>query len=139
MKVKDVMHRGAEWVEPHTPITEIARIMRDDDIGAVPVGADDRLVGMVTDRDIVVRGLTANRDCREVTAEDVMSKPIIYARTDEDVEDALHIMEKNHIRRLPVIDENKRLAGMLSLGDISAKAGRDLTAEVVRSVAAHHA
>jgi CBS domain-containing protein len=139
MKVKDVMHRGAEWVEPHTPIAEIARIMRDDDIGAVPVGADDRLVGMVTDRDIVVRGLTANRDCREVTAEDVMSKPIIYARTDEDVEDALHIMEKNHIRRLPVIDENKRLAGMLSLGDISAKAGRDLTAEVVRSVAAHHA
>jgi CBS domain-containing protein len=93
---------------------------------------------MVTDRDIVVRGLTANRDCREVTAEDVMSKPIIYARADEDVEDALHIMEKNHIRRLPVIDENKRLAGMLSLGDISAKAGRDLTAEVVRSVAAHH-
>jgi CBS domain-containing protein len=138
MKVKDVMHRGAEWVEPHTPITEIARIMRDDDIGAVPVGANDRLVGMVTDRDIVVRGLTANRDCREVTAEDVMSKPIIYARADEDVEDALHIMEKNHIRRLPVIDENKRLVGMLSLGDISAKAGRDLTAEVVRSVAAHH-
>jgi CBS domain-containing protein len=139
MKVKDVMHRGAQWVEPRTPITEVARIMRDDDIGAVPVGENDRLVGMVTDRDIVVRGLTANRDCKDVTAGDVMSKPIIYARADEDVEDALHIMEKNHIRRLPVIDENKCLAGMLSLGDISQKAGRDLTAEVMRSVAAHHA
>jgi CBS domain-containing protein len=139
MKVKDVMHRGVEWVEPEAPITEIARKMRDEDIGAVPVGENDRLVGMVTDRDIVCRGLAGEKDCTELTARDVMTKPIVYARADEDVEDALHIMEKNQIRRLPVIDENKRLAGMLTLGDISEKAGRDLTAEVMRSVAAHHA
>ncbi len=139
MKVKDVMHRGVAWVEPQTPIAEIARKMRDEDIGAVPVGENDRLVGMVTDRDIVIRGLAGDKACAELVAGDVMTKPIVYARADEDVEDALHIMEKNHIRRLPVIDENKRLAGMLSLGDISEKAGRDLTAEVVRSVAAHHA
>src|SRR5258707_2726805 len=138
MKVKDVMHRGVAWVEPQTPIAEIARKMRDEDIGAVPVGENDRLVGMVTDRDIVIRGLAGDKACGDLVAWDVMTKPIVYARADEDVEDALHIMEKNHIRRLPVIDENKRMAGMLSLGDISEKAGRDLTAEVMRSVAAHH-
>ncbi len=61
MKVKDVMHRGVAWVEPQTPIAEIARKMRDEDIGAVPVGENDRLVGMVTDRDIVIRGLAGDK------------------------------------------------------------------------------
>jgi CBS domain-containing protein len=112
--------------------------MRDSDIGSVPIGENDRLVGMVTDRDIVCRGLAGDMDCSTLTARDVMSKPIIYARADENVEDALRIMERNQVRRLPVIDENKRLAGMLSLGDISQKAGRDLTSEVMRSVADHH-
>ncbi len=138
MKVKDVMHRGVAWVEPQTPIAEIARKMRDEDIGAVPVGENDRLVGMVTDRDIVTRGLASVRNYIELVAKDVMTKPIVYARADEDVEDALHIMVKNQIRRLPVIDENKRMAGILSLGDISEKAGRDLAGEVIRSVSAHH-
>ena len=139
MKIKDVMHRGVEWFEPGTAIAEIARKMRDEDIGAVPIGENDRLVGMVTDRDIVCRGLAGDKDCRTLTARDVMSKPIVYCRADEEVEDAIHIMEKNRIRRLPVIDENKRLAGMLSLGDISAKLERNLAGEVMRSVSAHHA
>jgi CBS domain-containing protein len=139
MKVKDVMHRGVEWVDPMTPIAEIARKMRDEDIGAIPIGENDRLVGMVTDRDIVCRGIAGGKECGELTARDVMSKPIVYARCDEDVEDALHIMEKNQIRRLPVIDENKRLAGMLSIGDVSERAGRTLAGEVICSVSAHHA
>jgi CBS domain-containing protein len=139
MKVKDVMHRGVAWVEPETPIAEIARKMLDEDIGSVPVGENDRLVGMVTDRDIVTRGLARVKNCLDLVAKDVMSKPIVYARADEDLDDALHIMVKNQIRRLPVIDENKRLVGILSLGDISVKAGRDLAGEVMRSVSAHHA
>jgi CBS domain-containing protein len=139
MKVRDIMHTGVAWVGPETSLSEIAKKMRDEDIGAVPIGEDDRLVGMVTDRDIVCRGLAVAEDCRKLTARDVMSKPIVYARADEEVEDALHLMEKNRVRRLPVIDENKRLAGMLSLGDISEKAGRDLAGEVMRSVSAHHA
>jgi CBS domain-containing protein len=139
MKVKDVMHRGVEWVEPGTPIAEIARKMADEDIGAIPVGENDRLVGMVTDRDIVTRGLARVKNCLDLVARDVMTKPIVYARADEDVEDALHIMVKNQIRRLPVIDENKRMTGILALGDISEKAGRDLAGELMRSVSAHHA
>jgi len=139
MKVKDAMHPGVTWVQPDTPIRDIAKMMCDDDIGAVPVGENDRLVGMVTDRDIICRGLANGGDCNRLTAGEVMSKPIVYCRSDEYLEDALRIMEKNRIRRLPVIDENKRLVGMLALGDISEKGGRDLAGEVMRSVSAHHA
>jgi CBS domain-containing protein len=138
MKVNDVMHRGATWVGPETPISELARMMRDEDIGAIPIGEDDRLIGMVTDRDIVCRGLANGGDCATLTARDVLSKPVLYCRTDEDVEDALRIMETNQIRRLPVINEKKRLVGILAIGDVSEKLGRDLTGEVMRSVAAHH-
>jgi CBS domain-containing protein len=139
MKVKDAMHVGVTWVQPETSVCDIAKMMRDDDIGAVPIGENDRLVGMVTDRDIICRGLADRRDYTTLTARDVMSKPLVYCRSDEYLEDALRIMEKNQIRRLPVIDENKRLVGMLALGDISAKAGRDLAGEVMRSLTAHHA
>ncbi len=139
MKVKDVMHRGVTWVEPGTSIREIARMMRDGDFGSVPVGEKDRLIGIVTDRDIICRGIADGADISTLSAGDVMSKPIIYCRADDDLEHALRIMEKNKIRRLPVIDENKRLAGMLALGDISEMGGEEMAGEVMRSVSAHHA
>ncbi len=139
MKVKSVMHSGATWVDPSTPVSELAKMMRDQDIGSIPIGESDKLVGMVTDRDIVCRGLANGGDCETLTARDVMSKPIVYCRADEDVEDALQIMEKNKVRRLPVINENKRLVGMLALGDLCGRLPRDMTGEMVCSVAAHHA
>ena len=139
MKVKDVMHRGVTWVEPTISIREIARRMRDDDIGSVPIGENDRLVGIVTDRDIICRGVANGADCNALTARDVMSKPIIYCRADDNLELAIRIMEKNKIRRLPVIDKDKRLVGMLALGDISEIVGQDAAGEVMRSVSAHHA
>ena len=139
MKVKDVMHRGVTWVEPATSIRDVARMMRDNDIGSVPVGENDRLVGIVTDRDIICRGIADGADIAALRAGDVMSKPIIYCRADDDLESAIRIMEKNKIRRLPVIDKDKRLAGMLALGDISAISGENVAGEVMRSVSAHHA
>jgi CBS domain-containing protein len=139
MKVKDVMHRGVTWVEPTVSIREIARRMRDDDIGSIPIGENDRLVGIVTDRDIICRGVANGTDCNALTARDVMSKPIIYCRADDDLELAIRIMEKNKIRRLPVIDKDKRLVGILALGDISEIVGQDAAGEVMRSVSAHHA
>ena len=139
MKVKDVMHRGVTWVEPTTSIREIARMMRDNDIGSVPVGENDRLAGIVTDRDIICRGIADGADLSVLSARDVMSKPIIYCRADDELETAIRIMEKNRIRRLPVIDKDKRLAGMLALGDISEIGGQDMAGEVMRSVSAHHA
>ena len=139
MKVKDVMHRGVTWVEPVTSIREIAQMMRDADIGSVPVGENDRLVGIVTDRDIICRGIADGADFSVLSARDVMSKPIIYCRADDELEHAIRIMEKNRIRRLPVIDKDKRLAGMLALGDISEIGGQEMAGEVMRSVSAHHA
>jgi CBS domain-containing protein len=139
MKVKDVMHRGAAWVEPATSIQDVARMMRDNDIGSVPVGENDRLVGIVTDRDIICRGIADGADLSTMKAGDVMSKPIIYCRADDELGSAIRIMEKNKIRRLPVIDKNKRLAGMLALGDISEIGGQAAAGEVMRSVSAHHA
>ena len=138
MKVRDVMHEGATWVEPNTSIGELARIMRDEDIGAIPIGENDRLIGMVTDRDIVVKGLIDGIDVATLTARDVMTGPILYCRANEDVEDAVRLMEEHEVRRLPVIDENKRMVGILALGDISSHAGRELSGEVIQAVSEHH-
>jgi CBS domain-containing protein len=111
MKIKDAMHKGAEWVAPATSVYDIAKKMRDLDIGAIPVGDNDRLIGMVTDRDIACRGVANERDCAKLTARDVMSKGIIYCRDTEELEDALRIMEQKQVRRLPVINDQKRMVG----------------------------
>jgi CBS domain-containing protein len=139
MKVKDIMHKGAVWVRPDTALTKVARKMRSDDIGAIPVGENDRLIGMVTDRDICCRGLGNGRDPHLLTARDVMSKSIIYCRADQKVEDAVVTMRKAKVRRLPVIDENRRLVGMLGLGDIAAKAAARTANTALKALAAHHA
>jgi CBS domain-containing protein len=139
MKVKEAMHKGVEWVGPDTPITEIAKLMRRHDIGAIPIGENDKLIGMVTDRDIVCKGLAADGfDAESITARDVMTEGIHCCREDDDLAKAVHHMEKLQIRRLPVINKNKRMTGMLSLGDVSHAAPRELTAECVESISAHH-
>ena len=132
MKVKDAMHEGCEWVSPDTKVTEIAKRMRRSDIGAVPVGENDKLIGMVTDRDICCKGVANGHDVETLTARDVMTVGIAFCRDSDDVEDAAELMERRRIRRLPVIDKNKRMIGMLSLGDVSVdgdarEAGRALT------------
>ena len=139
MKVKDAMHKGAEWVSPDTPLTHVARKMKELDVGSIPVGENDRLVGMVTDRDIACRAVADGRDCDAVTAREVMTDGIIFCRDMEELDDALRIMEQKQIRRLPVINEQKRLVGMLSLGDVSQAAPHALTGEVTAAVSAPHA
>jgi CBS domain-containing protein len=138
MKVKDVMHKGAEWIAPQTPVTDIARRMRDLDVGSMPVGENDRLIGMVTDRDIACRGVADGNDLGKLTARDVMSKGIFYCMENEDLEDALRIMEQKQVRRLPVINDRKRMVGILSLGDIADAASHELSGEAIAAVSAHH-
>ena len=139
MKVKEVMHKGVDWRAPDTPLIEIAQLMRDEDIGAVPIGENDRLVGMVTDRDIVCRAVAEEADLAMATARDVMTKGIIYCREDEDIEDVIHLMEDRQVRRLPVISKEKRLIGILTMGDLSHAVSHELAGELTRSVAGHHA
>lgn len=139
MKVNEVMHQDASWIDPEAPLPDIALRMVKEDIGALPVGENDKLIGMVTDRDIVVRGIGGHDDPLQLTARDVMSSPIIYCTANEEVEDAVRIMERKQIRRLPVIDEHHRMVGMLTLGDVAARAQASLVAETLRAVSAHHA
>lgn len=138
MKVKDAMHKGVEWVAPSTPVPDLAQMMKKHDIGAIPVGENDKLIGMVTDRDIVCRGVGNGKDVSKLTARDVMTPNIVWCHADEDLDDATRIMEDKKIRRLPVIDKNKRMVGMLSLGDISHSARSKLSGEVLHAVSAHH-
>ena len=139
MKVKEVMHKGVEWVGPDTPLTEIAKLMRQHDIGSIPIGEDDKLVGMVTDRDIVCKGLAQDSfDARSATAREVMTPGIHCCREDDDLAKAARHMEGLKVRRLPVMNKSKRMVGILSLGDLSRSAPADLLSECVRSVSAHH-
>ena len=139
MKVKDVMHKGVDWVSPDTPITEIAKLMREHDIGSIPIGEDDHLVGMVTDRDIVCKGLARKGfDAARTVARDVMTDGIHCCREDDDLAKAIHHMETLKVRRLPVINKNKRMVGMISLGDVGQYATAELSAQYVKSVSAHH-
>ena len=138
MKVKDAMHKGATCVEPSTPVKEIAKEMRDNDIGAIPVKADGQLVGIVTDRDITCRAFSDSGDVARMTARDVMTKDVVSCSPDDDIDAAIEIMEAKGIRRLPVMDSHKTMIGMLSLGDISHKVRKELGGEVLRAVSGHH-
>ena len=138
MKVKDMMHKGAEYVAPNAKLQVIAEKMRDYDVGAIPVCEGGRTIGMVTDRDIAVRALANGKDLSKLEAKDVMSKDVIFCRDSEEAEDAIRIMEDNKVRRLPVLNEAKKLVGMVSLGDISHALSQDLTGEVTKAVSAHH-
>jgi CBS domain-containing protein len=139
MKVKDAMHKGVDWVSPDTPVTELAKLMRAHDIGCIPIGEDDQLVGMVTDRDIVCKGLAGNGfDASRAKARDVMTEGIHCCREDDDLAKAVHHMETLQVRRLPVINKSRRMVGMISLGDVSHFTSGDLLTGCVKSVTAHH-
>jgi CBS domain-containing protein len=121
-------------VQPGTSLQEVARLMRDEDIGSVPVADNDKLVGMVTDRDIVIRGLAESGRLDERCARDVMSQQLLYCREDESVEDVLRNMGEQQVRRLPVVDESKRLVGVISIGDLSGGARTAKTGEALKEI-----
>jgi CBS domain-containing protein len=138
MKVKDMMHKGVECLGPDTAIAVVAKTMRELDIGAIPIAADGQLLGMITDRDIIIRCVAGSEALSQVKAKDVMTSGVVYCRDTEDVEDAVRIMEGKQIRRLPVLDEAMQMVGMVSLGDVSHALPRDITGEVAKAVSAHH-
>jgi len=123
MQIREVMTERVRFVNPEAQLAEIAAEMRDNDFGAVPVADDERLIGMVTDRDIVVRGLAQGLGLT-ATAREVMSPNVLYCFETDSVEDVLKNMGANQVRRLPVINRAKRLVGVVSLGDLSKAAGQ---------------
>ena len=121
MKISEVMTSEVDLVNPGTAIRDAARRMRDDHVGALPVGENDRLVGMVTDRDIVVRAVAEDRPSGNTAVRNVMSEHIYYCFDDDDLESAAHIMAEHQVKRLPVLNRDKRLVGIVALADLALK------------------
>ena len=123
MRVNEVMSRDVQICTPGSTIRECASKMAEIDAGAIPVGENDRLIGMVTDRDIAIRGVAAGKG-PETPVREVMSAEVKYVFDDEDVNQAAKSMAQLQVRRLPVVNRDKRLVGIVSLADLAVKEGK---------------
>jgi len=117
-RLKDVMSRDVKLVAPDSTIREAAQQMRDGDFGMLPVAENDRLIGAISDRDIAIRAIADDKG-PATTVREVMSEGICWAYEDDSVEQAAAIMSERQVRRLPVLDRDKRLVGIVSLGDFA--------------------
>ena len=120
MNIKDIMSKDVIVVAPTTTLNDVAKKMKDHDCGSILVASDDRLLGVITDRDLTLRSVAESLDPAKTTADKVMTKEVLYCRDGDDVASVAENMTRNKVRRLPVLDENKRLVGIVSLGDIAA-------------------
>jgi len=123
MQVRDVMTKGAECVTPSTSLQEAASKMKNLDVGPLPVCEDDHLVGLITDRDITVRATAEALPPRLGQVRDVMTPDVVYCFEDQDVQEAARLMKEHQIRRLVVLNRDKRLVGIVSLGDLAVESG----------------
>jgi CBS domain-containing protein len=122
MKLAEIMTRDPEWIRPETSLEEAACRMRELDTGFIPVGDGDRLRGIITDRDIAVRAVAEGLDTT-TPVEEVMTQNVVYCFEDQDVRDAADLMAEKQVRRMVVLDRNKNLTGIISLGDICVRCG----------------
>jgi CBS domain-containing protein len=136
MLVNEIMTRDVECIRPDTPLQEAARKMRDLNVGPLPIcGDDDRLAGILTDRDITVRAVAEGKDPRTTPVRDIMSRGIVYCFEDQDVTQAARLMEEKQIRRVLVLNRDKRLVGIVSLGDLAVDThDHELAGEALEAV-----
>lgn len=135
MKVKDIMTPNAECISPDASLEDAARRMRELDVGPLPVCGQDRLVGMITDRDIAVRAVAEGRDPKTTHVSDVMTEKVVYCFEDQGLEEAAQIMREKQIRRLIVLNRDKRMVGIVTLGDLATESGdRQHVGEVLQDV-----
>ena len=119
MKVKDIMTRDVVVAAPGDSLQHAAKLMEENDFGVLPIGENDRLVGMLSDRDITIRAVARGLVPDKAEVRDVMTSDVKYVYDDESIEDAARNMESLQVRRLPVLNREKRLVGIVSLGDLS--------------------
>ena len=135
MDLRDVMTRNFEVVNASASLQDAAIKMKDLDVGLIPVCDGDRLQGILTDRDITIRATARGRNPKKTKVTDVMSTDIAYCLEDQEVEEAVSLMEARQIRRLPILNQEKRLVGIVSLGDIAIRVGdRDLSGETLEEI-----
>ena len=134
--VRDAMHAGCECIGESQTLLDAAKRMEELDIGAMPIcGEDDRLKGIVTDRDIVVKALAQGKDPATTRAGDLRQDSMVWIRADSSFDDAVGLMREHAVKRLPVMDENKRLCGIVSEADIATHAPEQMTGEFVEAIA----
>lgn len=140
MKARDIMHRDATCIPATETIDRAAQMMRNMDVGALPICNNDRLIGMLTDRDIVVRCIAEGHDPSKVTAGDLAQGTPRWVSADTDVSEVLEMMEQAKIKRLPVIDmqNNKKLVGMICESDLARNVSDEQLAHFVEAVSVPH-
>jgi len=135
MKIKDVMTTSVECVRPETTLQEAAAKMKSLNVGSLPVCEGDRPIGIITDRDIVVRAIADGRDPRTARVPEVMTAEVVSVPETADVKDAARLMKDRQIRRIVVVDPNKRVVGIVSLGDIAVDTHDDkMSGDVLEKV-----
>jgi CBS domain-containing protein len=139
MHVKEVMSNRPEFLPPTTPLIKITEEMRLHDFGFVPIGENDRLIGVVTDRDVAIRGVGNGKDPNSLQAKDVMTKKVLYCYEDDNIKDAAESMCKQQVHRLIVLNKDKRMTGILSLGDIARKSKNEkLSGHIIEAISQLH-
>lgn len=138
MFVKEAMSTTVERVEPDTSVKESAVKMRDHNVGCLPVEEKGKLVGLITDRDITCRSVADGKDAAAIKVRDIMSKDIATCYDDAHINEATHLMVERGLERVPVLDHDEKLVGVLSLGDVSTHCTYKETGEVMAEVAKHH-
>jgi len=134
-KVADVMTRRPRYATPDTPLAEVAQIMETENVGAVPLIDDqDRLVGMVTDRDIVVRAIAKGKDTRGMQASAAASQELVVVSPDQNLDEALQLMALHQVRRLPVVAEGDRLVGIVAQADVALETKEKTAGELLEDI-----
>ena len=133
MKVSEVMTREVQTIQPDQPVQDAANFMLSADAGSLPVTDGERLIGMITDRDIAVRGIAKGYG-PDTPVRELMTNDLVIARVDDDVEEVATKMSEAQVRRLPVIDQDERLCGIVSLGDLSRETDSDCATEALEGV-----
>ncbi len=135
MQLKDIMTRDVEVVSPDATLKEAAEKMKSLDVGVIPVCDGERLVGMLTDRDITIRATAEGRDPNTTKVSETMTPDVAYCYEDQDIAAAALIMEERQIRRLPILSRDKRVVGIVALGDLAVDTGdEELSGEVLEEV-----
>jgi CBS domain-containing protein len=134
MLVQDIMSKDVEVLNPRATVVEAARKMRDLDVGMMPVCDGEKIQGVITDRDIVINVIAEGKDCRSVAVQDCIQGSPKWVYADSDVDEAARLMEDEQIRRLIVVDRNKKLVGVLSLGDIATRGDEDMAGNALEEI-----
>ena len=125
MQIREVMTSDVRLVDPGTTLKDAAQMMREGDFGLLPIGENDRLVGTITDRDIAIRAVASGKDPNSTTVRDAMSQGIFYCFEDQSVDEVAAMMGDKQVRRMPVLNRDKRLVGIVALGDLATERGAD--------------